>query len=73
MQEHSLLTTAGRLVNAGLAARMLGLAANSLRVYSLRYGVGQKLADQWWYTSEDLDAIAKRKGQRRGKASRAAD
>ena len=69
MQEHSLLTTGGRLVNAGLAARMLGLKPDTLRVYSLRYAVGSKLAGQWWYTSEDLDKIAARKGQRRGKAA----
>ena len=73
MQEYSLLTTAGRLVNAGLAARMLGLKPDTLRVYSLRYAVGLKLAGQWWYTNEELDAISARKGQRRGKASRTAD
>ena len=69
MQEHSLLTTGGRLVNAALAARMLGLKPDTMRVYSLRYGIGEKLADQWWYTPADLDAIAVRKGRRRGKAA----
>ena len=73
MKEYSLSTTGGRLVNAGLAARMLGLKPDTMRVYSLRYGLGLKLAGQWWYTAEELDTIAGKKGQRRGKASRTAD